>query len=597
MSKVSSVFISKKNWLLQLSTLSLIIVSMRLFYLQIYLGESFTLQSNKNYTRYETLLSPRGNILDTHGSIIATNRPVTSIYWKGSGNKKLTTQQEETFLIINNLLDQSLIDKKQDIQRAERHSKKYTLIPDASFEQLSKIAEIFSNNPNISIETTFKRYYPHTTLACHLLGYLGHLDNESDNSSYIGGKMGIEKIYEKELRGKTGSLMRIVNSMGSHIAEKEMEKNHPGYDIITTLDLELQKIAEEVFPFDKPGIFILMDPFTGSLRAVLSRPSFDPNMFLSAINKNDWNTLQEQKSFLNRICKAVYPPGSIFKLVTFSAALETGIVNQHSTWYCGGYSVLNERHYHCARKQGHGELTLKQAFAHSCNIPPFDMARHLDIDTIARYAHIFGLGEKTNTALQEDTGLIPTKEWKKRVKGERWWLGETFSASIGQSFLLVTPLQMARMVAAVETGYLTSMRITEDMPVIKEPLAIRPETRKFLQQAMYAVTTKGTARRLSYMHDFIIRSKTSTAQMSGLHKKKISDDFLEHGWLAANFSYKGQPAMTLVILTEKTGGTELPITIAKEFLQKYRNVMKNRNIDYQSEHQSIQSIDEEGYNI
>ena len=583
MSKVSITFISKKTWLLRLIVLSLSVVVGRLYYLQIQLGETFTNQSKKNFTRYETLLSPRGNILDTHGAIIATNRPVTSIYWKGSGNRKITPEQEKTIETLSKLVAIDFFEKKKEIQDAERHSKKFELIIDASFEQLSKVAELFSSDSNIFIETTFKRHYPHTTLACHLLGYLGHLDNESDHPNIIGGKMGIEKIYEDSLRGKAGSLMRIINSMGNHIAEYEIEKTHEGFDIVTTIDLELQKIAEAVFPIDQPGIFILTDPYTGSLRAVLSRPSFDPNMFLAAIDKKEWNTLQQQKSFLNRICKATYPPGSIFKLVTFSAALETGVVDHYSTWYCGGYSVLNDRHYHCARKEGHGELTLKQAFAHSCNIPPFDMARRLDIDTIARYAHIFGLGEKTNTALQEDVGLIPTKEWKKRVKGERWWLGETLSACIGQSFLLVTPLQMARMVGAVETGYLTSMRITEDMPIIKEPLAIRAETRNFLQQAMHAVTTKGTARRLSYMYDFIIRAKTSTAQTSALNKKKMSAEYLEHGWLAANFSYKGQPAMTMIILTEKTGGTQLPITIAKEFLQGYRRIMEQRNISYSSQ--------------
>ena len=593
MSKISIAFIQKKAWLLRITVLCLSIVTARLFYLQIHSGELFAHQSKKNFTRYETILSPRGNILDNNGAIIATNRPVTSIYWKGSGNKKLTDEQLKTIEILSQLLNTDFIEKQKEIQNAERHSKKYDLIIDASFEQLSKIAELFSNETNIVIETTFKRHYPYTTLACHLLGYLGHLDNDSDHPNTIGGKMGIEKMYEQDLRGKVGSLMRIINSMGNHIAEYEIEKTHEGYDIVTTIDLTLQKLAEEIFPLDQPGIFILMDPYTGSLRAVLSRPSFDPNMFLEAIDKKEWNLLQEQKSFLNRICKATYPPGSIFKLVTFSAALETGIVDTHSTWYCGGYSVLNDRHYHCARKEGHGELTLKQAFAHSCNIPPFEMARRLDIDTIARYAHMFGVGEKTNEVLQEDIGLIPTKEWKKRVKGERWWLGETLSASIGQSFILVTPLQMARMVGAVETGYLTSMRITEDMPIIKEPLGIKPETRNFLQQAMYAVTTKGTARRLSYMHDFIIRAKTSTAQHSALNKKKMSAEYLEHGWLAANFSYKGQPAMTMIILTEKTGGTQLPITLAKEFLQGYRRTMEERHIGYGSNTQTVLPPDQE----
>lgn len=577
MSRYTASPIHQRFLILRLSLVSLGCIVGRLIYLQLQIGDALELQSKKNFTRYEALLSLRGNILDTNGTIIATNRSVTTLFWKGSGNRKLTDAQEATIKAVENLFLIDLTNKRSAIQLAERRSQKLELLPDISFEQLSKIAELFATETNIVTETSYKRYYPYNTLACHLLGYLGHTHtNESELPSFIGGKMGIEKIYENELRGKAGSLMRIINSVGNHIAEYEVETTNEGMHIVTTLDLELQQIAETVFPIDHPGIFILLDPYTGSLRAVLSRPNFDPNIFLSKVDTQQWNELQRQQSFLNRICRATYPPGSIFKLVSFAAALETGIVDLNSSWYCCGYSVLNERHYHCARKEGHGELTLKQAFAHSCNIPLFDIARRIDIDTVAHYAKIFGLGTHTNTVLQEDTGLIPNREWKRRVKGERWWLGETLSAVIGQSFNLVTPLQIARMIASVETGYLTSLRITEDMPIVKEPLKIKPETRNFLQQAMYAATMKGTARRLSYLHDFIIRSKTSTAQTSALHKKKMSSEYLEHGWFAANFSYKGMPAMTLVILTEKTGGTQLPIQIAMEFLKGYRTLIEQK---------------------
>lgn len=563
-------FQSKNMFLLQISGLVLAVIIGRLFYLQIHMGPALFERSQNNFTRYENLLSLRGNILDQYGKILATNKPITNIYWEGSGNKKLTDYQIQTLKNVGIVTNRPLLERLNTIKHTERHFKKLLIASDVSFEQLSKVVEMFSADANIQVETKFKRIYPYKSLASHLLGYLGHL-----GPSYEG-RMGLEKMFENQLRGKPGSLMRIINSVGTHLAEYETEETLSGNDIHTTIDLSLQRIAERTFPKDRSGTLILMDPHDGSLRVVLSRPNFDPNVFINPLEPEEWQKLQAQKPFLNRICRANYPPGSIFKLVTLSAALETGLIDPYSTWDCKGYVTLANRKYRCARRAGHGEQTIKQSIANSCNIIFYETAKRLDIDVLAKYANIFGFGRSTSKLLSESTGLVPTREWKQRVKGERWWLGETLSATIGQSFLLTTPLQVARMIGSIETGYLVSTRLIENSTPTYEPLKISYETRAFLRQTMHAVVTKGTAKMFNKLDDFIIRAKTSTAQTSMLSKRKQGEEFLEHGWFVGNFSYRGSPPLTLVILTEHTGNAKLPMLIGREFLRNYKDLMELR---------------------
>ena len=550
----------------------------RLFYLQITLGETFAYQSKRNFTRIEETLSLRGNILDCNGSVLATNRPVTDLYWQGSGNKIFTLDQRDTLEKISVILEKNLFLQDKELQNSERYSKKICLAKDLSFVHLSKIIELFSDNPNIRFTTHFKRFYPYKTLAPHSIGYLSYLHNSCE------GKTGIEKIFEDTLRGKPGSIMHIINSLGVHLSEVEIEKNFQGQNIVTTLDLDLQIIAEDVFSQDLSGALIIMDPETGALRACVSRPTFDPNLFTSTLDNETWKALQEKKPFLNRISNAAYPIGSIFKIITLSAALETNIIEQHSSWECCGYTVFAGRNYGCVKKEGHGFVTTKFSLAHSCNIPFFEMAKKMDIDTISHYAELFGLGKKTDSILPEALGLIPSRAWKRKVKHERWWRGETLSASIGQTYLLATPLQIARMIAAIETGFLVTPRIIESLPITQKPLAIKTETRLFLQKAMHAAVTHGTARWLNQLpQDFVVHAKTSTAQTASLEKSNTGKkEFLEHSWLASNFRYKHHPPLTLVIITEHTGRTGIPPRIAYNFLKRYKNKIDSKTLPHKT---------------
>lgn len=546
----------------------LLVIIVRLFYLQIILNNRYYHQSKKNFSRVETISSLRGNIFDCKGNILATNRPTTDIYWHGTGGYRLsTTQQEllEKLRLILNVSDTN--DLTSSITYAERHYKKLLLASDISFEQLSKIVEQFPDEKNISITTHFIRCYPYESLACHLLGYLGRM-----NVDYLG-KMGLEKIFEQELRGQKGTKIKTINSIGKNLAETELQKALAGKDLYATINLEIQKIAERVFPSDYKGTFIILDPHTGALRALVSRPSFDPALFLTSVDHAEWSNLQEQKPFLNRAFNASYPPGSIFKLVTLAATLEHNIINIDDTWNCCGFVPFAQRKYWCNNRYGHGTVTTKQALAHSCNKPFFEIGKKISIDLLADYAYRFGLGKKTNIIFAEKNGLVPSTTWKREVKHEKWWPGETLSASIGQSYLLVTPIQIACMIGSIFTGSLVTPRILEDEPIIQHPLDIKPETRSFLQRAMRSVVTKGTGKKLRQVKSARVYAKTSTAQVASLDKKQLGKAFFEHAWLASYYQPDHGAPLVLVVLLENAGSAALATQVARDFLVIYQNTV------------------------
>lgn len=552
---------------------SVVIICARLFYLQIEQNELLLSQSEKNCTRIEKIPSPRGNIVDMAGNLLATNRPVTNLFWQGKGNNKLSREQWEILQKMSAItdkpftLDQVLL---ESIIVAEKKYKKILLASDLSFEQLSKLQEQFGNHPNISISTHFKRFYPFNTFACHLLGYLGQLDAESQ------GKMGIEKMFEDILKGEEGTTVKKINAGGRNLSEVELKEALAGRTIKTTIDIDLQDIVEQIFPEESNGTFILMDPETGAIVSLVSRPNFDPNIFLDPITPEQWQELQTKQPFLNRAFNSTYAPGSIFKLVAMSAALETGIVTPESSMFCNGYVMFADRRYGCARKIGHGLLNASQALAQSCNIMFYDIARKISIDTLHEYGHKFGLGEKTGMCFPEKEGLMPSTQWKKTVKGERWWPGETLSAIIGQSYLLVTPIQVACMISSIFSGYLTTPRILEEESIKKRPLAIKKSTLEFLRQSMKSVVTQGTGIRVNRVKAIEIFAKTSTAQVAALDKRNIDAKYLEHGWFVAYFTYKDNRPLTIVILAENVGSSRDATNIAKNFLIEYKKLMEVR---------------------
>jgi len=570
MSIVAARLRTKIKFILQSTCFALGIITARLMYLQINLTDYFSRKSKQNFERVHKIQPMRGNIIDCNGILLATNRPVTDLYWQGSGNSNLSPEQEKTLKLISTILNKPWAtdsELRSTLHHAERYHQTIPLAKDLLFDQVSKCSELFPINKNIVLSSSFQRFYPYKSYASHILGYLG------DINVCMHGKMGLEMLFEEQLKGEYGISLRTINSFGKKLLEKELKQTAAGSTVQTTIDINLQQIIEDVFPQEYNGTIIVMDPEDGAIRAILSHPAFDPSLFLGSISIEEWNELQEKQPFLNRAFNAAYPPGSIFKLVTVSAALEHGIITPESTLTCKGYIYFRKRRYLCNRRYGHGAITTAQAVAKSCNILFYEIGKRIDIDIIAAYAQLFGLGKKTGIIFREKEGLIPTSTWKLKTKGERWWTGETLSVSIGQSFLLVTPIQIARMVSSIFTQQLMTPRILITEPIQKRPLKLKPETLKFLRHSMRAVVTEGTGHRVSKVKDIKIYAKTSTAQVTGLQKHHVDQSHLEHGWFVAYFRYKDYKPLTIVILIEHAGSSRLPTMTAKNFLIHYRELM------------------------
>jgi penicillin-binding protein 2 len=555
--------------------LLLVIIIARLSYLQINLSDYFFARSQQNFLHIRQTLCARGAIVDCNGKLLATNRPRAQLIWQATGNRHLSAVQRTSIATLHTIItghdicDESFITQ---IEAAERKKTQITLHADLSVEQLSKISELWPHDQNIQIISDFQRYYPYHTFASHILGYLGAMNSENY------GKMGLEKLLEDSLRGTKGTVLNMIDSVGHHISQTTLQQALIGNDITTTLDIDIQEICERTFPQEFMGSFIVMNPADGSILSMLSRPNFDPNLFLHTISTDEWQQLVEKKPFVNRALYAQYPPGSIFKLITITAAFQEGLIpfDMNYTSTCKGYYKFAGRKYWCNNHYGHGQVTIAQSLAHSCNILFFALGRKLDIDTIATYASRFGLGKKTNIALPEAAGLVPTRAWKKKTRGESWWPGETLSISIGQSYLLTTPIQLARMISSIFTGYLVKPRIVTNEPIEKEDLGIPLHIRKFLQKSMKRVVEYGTGLRMRRIKDIKMYAKTSTAQTSDLQKRELGTQYLEHGWLVGNFTYKDNPSLTIVVLVEHAGSSSVATGIVRNFLAEYKQLMDRR---------------------
>lgn len=549
--------------------LAIIAIFLRLYHLQVREQQHLRLLGKKNCIKTEVVLPLRGNFFDAKKVLLAANRPVFDLYWQGTGKPWAAGSGEAVITKVYSLL---CIEASQEsltqIKFAHKYGLRRLIKADLSFEELCKVSEQCTDLDFLLVKNRFDRVYPYQTLASHLLGYLS-------KSEKIG-CAGLEQVFEPDLRGEAGCINAITNSVGKEVGSELVKQSQPGIDLQLTLDFELQSVAESLFEPGQSGALLLMEAETGAVRVFLSYPNFDPNMFLGQITEEMWNTtMTENNPLLNRITRAEYPPASIFKLAVFAAAIDQGIISTDTHFFCPGYTEFRGRKYYCKRRTGHGLLSATDGLATSCNVHCFEIAKLIKIDTLAEYAARFGLGEKTNFLLPEKTGLIPTSAWKKKTKKEPWWAGETLSACIGQSYLLATPLQIARMTAAVATGKLVKPRALESEPIETTPLEISAKSLSFLRGGMKKVAqVGGTARRLGYLNGFDCYAKTGTAQTCSLSIEKTERKFREHAWLASFFKYKEGKPMVLVIILEHAESSTVAVDLGGRFLRAYRSLQE-----------------------
>ena len=583
-----------------LVVVSFLCLWMRIWYLQILKWQYLTGLSENNRVRMVTLPASRGMIKDRNGETLVSIRPAFNLYLTPEDARNLDSSLDKLAQRIS--LDREKLKKKI----SQTKSFKEVLIKgDIPREEVAFVEENNMSLPGIRIRAEPLRNYVFNNLASHTLGYLGEISKASlerlkDPAYRQGdfvGKNGLENIYESLLRGKKGYKEVEVDVSGRELKTLRKQPPESGNNLILTLDVkiqeELEKLMTETAEQNMNGSVVVMKVQTGEIIAITSKPSFDPNKFAAGISPKNWRDLvtDEWHPLQNRSIHGQYPPGSTYKIVTAIAGLGEGVIKPDTSIFCPGHFKLGRGRYRCWKKSGHGFMNLHDALVQSCDVYFYTIGHRLGIDTIAKYAKRFGLGRSTRLGLsQEKKGLVPTTQWKLLNKKEPWQLGETISASIGQGFNLVTPIQQVIMMAAVANrGILLKPYLVkriegpegqlrqEFFPEIIGQIGVDPDHLEQVRMALRDVVngTRGTGKK-SRLKNIIVSGKTGTAQVVRMKSNEelekgeaIPVKYRDHAWFVAFAPYE-KPVLAVAIIVEHGGhGGATAGPIAGKIFKKY----------------------------
>jgi penicillin-binding protein 2 len=452
-----------------------------------------------------------------------------------------------------------------------------------NFQEVARVEARRSDFPGLFIQTDVGRAYPFGKVGAHVIGYLGKMTPAQASSAEFSslppetpiGQWGIEALYDKQLRGVAGGKVIEVDALGREhrlIQEKPAVK---GKDVVLSIDIGMQKAVEDAFG-DKAGSLVALKVDTGEVLALESLPSFDPNLFTHGISSEDWKQLIEDKHkpMMNRALQSQYPPGSTFKIVMAVAGLEEGVITPDTKVNCTGGISYGKWTFGCWRHGGHGVVDLHKAIRESCDVYFYEVGKRLGIDRIHKYAIGLGLGGPTGLGLQKErTGIIPSTEWKRATRGQDWYLGETFNASIGQGYVAVTPIQLALMTAAVSNGgSVLQPTLIKDPKEIhtRSKMDLNPETLQLLLDGLSAVVNEdgGTAR-VAASTLVKIGGKSGTAQVVGKKKGLAGEQFMDHAWFVA-VAPADKPEIALSVFVEHGGhGGSTAAPLAKKAIEAY----------------------------
>lgn len=560
-------------------------------YLQLVESSRYLDLAERNRIRTIPLVAPRGRILDREGRLIVDNRSSYSVALLRENTKDLNGSLEAIAAGLE-------LDRAALVDRINRFKHTPAFQPliikeDATHADVAFVESHRLEFPELEIVLLPRRAYPSDELAAHVLGYVGEATAEMLGSSDypnlqpgdVVGKSGIERMYNDYLTGKDGFRKVVVNSRGREMGKLEQVSPIPGHQLHLTLDLDLQRVAEQTMG-DRSGAIVVLDPESGEVLAMVSHPGFDPNEFAGRMSAADWNAIQNdpRKPLLNRAIQSRFSPGSVFKVIMAAAGLEAGTVNPATSYYCAGSISLYGNVFHCHGGRGHGTVGLHQAIVNSCNIFFYNVGKTLGIERISYYAHKLGLGEKTGIDLpNEDPGLIPSPEWKRKSKGQPWFLGETISVAIGQGAVGVTPLQLVRSVAGIALGgvfrqpHLVVAGQNEGLKPVDvnshdEKFELKSQTVDEISHGMWGVVNEGGTGTLARLPDIQVCGKTGTVQIVGSTAKVKHDpgsEFGNHGWFVG-FAPREHPEIAVAVIVEHGGyGGDISAPIAHEIFKTY----------------------------
>jgi penicillin-binding protein 2 len=569
--------------------------AVRLYYLQLIKHHELTELSDRNRIRLQRLPALRGLVYDDRHRPLVDTRPSydAMIVPEDTPNLNVTTQR------LEKLLNADGFEKKLDDadEQGRPEFDPVTVDERLSWPQVVALETHQLELPGVSLQVNPRRHYIYGPLAAHLLGYVGEVTVRDLNrlpDYRMGdeiGKFGLERTWETSLRGDSGGQEIEVDSVGRRLRLLREIPEHPGNSVVMTIDLDLQRTAEEAIG-NRAGALVAIDPNTGYILAMASHPAFDPNTFAGGITTATWRELTTDPShpLSNRAIQGVYPPGSTFKIVDSIAGLEDRTLKPDTTYGCAGGIYFGGREYRCWRKQGHGAISLHRAIVESCDVFFYNVGQRLGVDRLAAWAHALGLGKKSGIDLDnERSGVIPSTEWKERRYGERWYPAETLSIAIGQGYVGVTPLQLADMAAAVANGgtlykpqfvkeleSLDGTAVKSFPPVIQSQVHIDREILERVRAGMAGVVNQpdGTAH-AAKMDNVIVAGKTGTAQVvkeaQGQRTKEnaLPEQYRDHGWFMA-FAPVDHPQIAIACIIEHSGhGGSSAAPVVKAVMQKY----------------------------
>lgn len=546
----------------------------RMVYLQLWRGDYYAKQSDGNRLRQSRILAPRGIIYDSEGKELVNNLPGYAVVLQ-----KQSSYKPETLQRLSNLLQMPVEEINAKIKASENFYEPIMLKNNLDQQMVTKIEEQRRYMPEVMLSVQPIRNYPYHELAVHALGYVGEVSSyeieqglfKNISQGSLVGKGGLEKTYDKYLRGEDGAFMEEVDVAGNVVKHYDSVQPVPGKNLKLTLDYQLQKELEEftdkhlaylrnsgIAPGARAAAVIAIDPRNGAVRAMVSRPGYDPNWFVHGISSKNWNSINNDPNYPmnNKVITGEYPPGSTFKIVTGSAAFELKKVGLNEPIFDGGFHPMVPTMGN-AGGEVLGWLTFIKALAMSDNVYFYELGYRVGIDNIEKYAHIFGFGERTGIDLEgESKGLVASKKVKREIWDEDWRLGDTFNAAIGQGFNLTTPIQLSVMLSIVANGgtkyqpYLVDSIINSDGSLFEKPkraegkhIDVSQQTIDYIRMGMSATTQEGGT--ASYFAGLPkpIAGKTGTAENS--HGR-------DHGLFVA-YGPVDDPELVVVCIVEQGG--------------------------------------------
>jgi penicillin-binding protein 2 len=556
----------------------------RMFYLQVVKGRSYRYQSENNRVRAERIAPPRGMVLDTKGEILADTYAAFDA--RVIPSEVPSDRAEELIERVAGILEMEPEAIAEVLEgRYPARFKPRALKRRLTRQQMARLEARRGELPGFVVSPNPIRHYPFGSMMGSTLGYIGGItpkelsspDYEGyDGADYVG-RTGMEKWWESRLRGTPGGMQVEVDAVGRKLAVMAKLSAHPGYNLVLSVDERLQRVAEEALA-DQVGSLVALDIETGDVLAMVSTPGYDPNVITRGMTPEEWSALSNnpRHPIQNRSIQGLYSPGSTFKIIMALAGLDHGVITPLTEITCEGAFHFAGRDYRCWKRAGHGEIDLVHALEQSCDVYFYQLGLDLGIDTIHRYASMFGLGEPTGIDLPgEKSGLVPSGAWKRRAKNERWYTGETLSVAIGQGFLLTTPLQLASMMGAVANASGKRMvprlvtrvedatgRVVEqiDPREASEELPFKETHLALVREALRLVVhgDKGTGKK-AQVEGMEVAAKTGTAQVVSLKEHERGLDPKEIEWrrrdhaLLVTYAPVKDPRIAVAVVIEHGG--------------------------------------------